>query len=338
MAKKLNFESEIQQNHTIQSWHVSQSVDAFTGVDDYDITISGSLTTTGSAVIQDGTLSVITADSANIILKRDDSPTGNARILTYGADDVQEAGIHFFNGETRFLINATTEVARVDSPSGYFGLNTDNPQQRLHVVGNQYIQGAITGSSDVFFTGLNNTVTPNIIGYDSTTGQLTYYNTSSVSPIPTIDRAVLMTEQDVTINGQTPFVWKEFDNTSANGSYIFGDTSQYRIDDFNVTNDVVVIRDDGIYQLDLSSRLDVITQNTTIKYILNLYDSIGGTLVNTITVDRAKTGSTPSGEYTVDSFFGTYLLAAGSVIEIIFQTNQNTILKSRTELQITKLS
>ena len=53
MAKKLKriFDpgvDEVVQNFTIQSWHVSQFVDAFTGVDDYDISISGSLAMTGS--------------------------------------------------------------------------------------------------------------------------------------------------------------------------------------------------------------------------------------------------------------------------------------------------
>lgn len=42
---------EILQGLTVQSWHVSQSVDAFTGASDYDITISGSLTVTGSTDI-----------------------------------------------------------------------------------------------------------------------------------------------------------------------------------------------------------------------------------------------------------------------------------------------
>lgn len=44
---------EVVQAFTIQSWHVSQSVDALTGDDDYDITISGSLTVTGS-IFHDG--------------------------------------------------------------------------------------------------------------------------------------------------------------------------------------------------------------------------------------------------------------------------------------------
>ena len=42
---------EVVQNFTIHSWHVSQSVDAFTGADDYDITLSGSLIVTGSVAI-----------------------------------------------------------------------------------------------------------------------------------------------------------------------------------------------------------------------------------------------------------------------------------------------
>lgn len=41
---------EIAQNYVIESWHVSQSVDALTGVAAYDITISGSLNLTGSTL------------------------------------------------------------------------------------------------------------------------------------------------------------------------------------------------------------------------------------------------------------------------------------------------
>jgi hypothetical protein len=39
---------QIDQTYTIEAWHVSQSVDAFTAAKDYDIKISGSLTITGS--------------------------------------------------------------------------------------------------------------------------------------------------------------------------------------------------------------------------------------------------------------------------------------------------
>ena len=51
MAKLFKYQSEIQQGKIIQSWHVSQSVDAFTGAEPYDVTISGSSTLTGSMYI-----------------------------------------------------------------------------------------------------------------------------------------------------------------------------------------------------------------------------------------------------------------------------------------------
>jgi len=51
MAKNLS-NNGIVLNQTIYPQHVSQSVDAFTGADDYDITVSGSFTVTGSTSIQ----------------------------------------------------------------------------------------------------------------------------------------------------------------------------------------------------------------------------------------------------------------------------------------------
>lgn len=42
---------EVAQTYTIESWHISQSVDAFTGAVAYDITLSGSFTLTGSQYV-----------------------------------------------------------------------------------------------------------------------------------------------------------------------------------------------------------------------------------------------------------------------------------------------
>jgi len=47
MAKILS-KSGITTGNTVEAFHVTQSVDAFTGIDAYDITISGSLTVSGS--------------------------------------------------------------------------------------------------------------------------------------------------------------------------------------------------------------------------------------------------------------------------------------------------
>ena len=51
MAKNLS-NNGIVLNQTIYPQHVSQSVDAFTGADAYDITVSGSFTVTGSTAIK----------------------------------------------------------------------------------------------------------------------------------------------------------------------------------------------------------------------------------------------------------------------------------------------
>jgi hypothetical protein len=66
---------EIVQNFTIQSWHVSQSVDALTGAEAYDITISGSLVVTGSVAINGGT------DSTNIGISGGPYPTLTTKIF-----------------------------------------------------------------------------------------------------------------------------------------------------------------------------------------------------------------------------------------------------------------
>ena len=47
MTKTLN-KTGITTGNTVRAYHVTQSVDAFTGIDAYDITISGSLVVTGS--------------------------------------------------------------------------------------------------------------------------------------------------------------------------------------------------------------------------------------------------------------------------------------------------
>jgi len=47
--------SNIANSNTIEAWQVSQSVDAFTGIEAYDITISGSLTVTGSTNLSGST-------------------------------------------------------------------------------------------------------------------------------------------------------------------------------------------------------------------------------------------------------------------------------------------
>ena len=74
---------EVVQNFTIQSWHVSQSVDAFTGADAYNITLSGSLVVTGSVAINGLT-----------------NPIQNS-VLTYDVN----TGLIYYTASSAFAVN-----------------------------------------------------------------------------------------------------------------------------------------------------------------------------------------------------------------------------------------
>ena len=58
---------KVEQAFTIESWHVSQSVEAFTGAENYDITVSGSLTISGSLYHED--VRVATGPGYNVLLR-----------------------------------------------------------------------------------------------------------------------------------------------------------------------------------------------------------------------------------------------------------------------------
>ncbi len=85
MAKKLKKifatgTDEVVQDFTINSWHVSQSVDALTAVEDYDISISGSLNVTGSVNIKE-----LDTDAALTDFVVIDTSTGELKKRTGGS-------------------------------------------------------------------------------------------------------------------------------------------------------------------------------------------------------------------------------------------------------------
>jgi len=69
---------EIAQNYAIESWHVSQSVDAFTGAVAYDIKISGSLTLTGSVSSRNGFTGSLLGTAATASIAQQVKVTNNA--------------------------------------------------------------------------------------------------------------------------------------------------------------------------------------------------------------------------------------------------------------------
>ena len=69
--KKFNYKSQIEQGKIIQSWHVSQSVDAFSADNQvaYDLSVSGSLKITSSIFIEPSILPPQTNSYILIILQ-----------------------------------------------------------------------------------------------------------------------------------------------------------------------------------------------------------------------------------------------------------------------------
>jgi acid stress-induced BolA-like protein IbaG/YrbA len=189
---------EVQQTFTINAWHVSQSVDALTGTEDYDITISGSLTVTGSilhAGIQDAN------GVASSVLVRDDS-TGEYYITgSYGVGGSSNTGsllttASVSNNDITFTKgDGTTFVVTVDTGSGGGGdtniantnLTLDN-NRTLDFGGNSLKFNAYQGetfeisssnSSEVKISGLPNSSQPHVVAYDAADGTLSYVSTGS---------------------------------------------------------------------------------------------------------------------------------------------------------------
>jgi len=102
MAKQLQYKSQIVQGEIVQSWHVSQSVEAFSAAEQvaYDVSVSGSFKVTGSQFIKPDTLLT----------------TGQCQVLTYNPSTGQ-----IFRANTSSLQLSTDdgfEVYKTASASG----------------------------------------------------------------------------------------------------------------------------------------------------------------------------------------------------------------------------
>jgi hypothetical protein len=153
---------EIVQDYTVESWHVSQSVDAFTGASDYDITISGSLTVVGPTV-----------SSFTGSLQGTSSWARNAITASY----VLQAVSSSFSSTASFVQNAQTSSYVLNAVSSSFAstasfLNTLNQSVIL--------TGSLNTSGSVTLRGLTTESKSFLVTIDNTTGQL-YYTSSAAA-------------------------------------------------------------------------------------------------------------------------------------------------------------
>jgi len=134
MAKILD-KSTIVSLGIVRPWHVSQSVDAFTGIEAYDISISGSLTVTGSSKFEVGTNAFLIS-------------SGSAPVFSVNAQ-----GQTTISGSTSniFLIkNAVGTNVLAVSQSGVIVLSTQSAE-----LTNPAPNGGIYFTSGSFYVGLD---------------------------------------------------------------------------------------------------------------------------------------------------------------------------------------
>ena len=135
---------QVSQSFTVQSWHVSQSVDAFTGASDYDITISGSLTVIGPT-----------------------SGSFTGSLLGTSSNAVSSS----FSSTASFVRNAQTASYVLNAVSSSFAstasfVNTLNQSVIL--------TGSLNTTGSVTLRGLTTESKSFLVTIDNTTGQLFY--------------------------------------------------------------------------------------------------------------------------------------------------------------------
>ena len=108
--------------------------------------------------------------------------SGSDLIIRNGGKEAGD-GYIFLKVDEPGLSGTAFNVAKLGGPdkSVYLYHSGSNVFRTEYIGGEAsvIISGSISGSNDVFFSGLPNTSKPHIVGYDTATGQLTYDSTGS---------------------------------------------------------------------------------------------------------------------------------------------------------------
>lgn len=206
MAKILS-QAGIETSNLVEAWHVTQSIDAFTGVEAYDITLSGSLTVTGDTNI---TGSFIVSDETYDFMSSTYYLSEKINTNTYqlSVPNTVDAStfptLDWFSGslkdQSAFNRNSVNWLSRtLHNTSGVSILNWSSG---INITGSTRISGSlsvtgptstsgslsVTGSTNmsgsVFIRSLTTSSQNNIVTIDSTTGQLYYTSSASIIPTP----------------------------------------------------------------------------------------------------------------------------------------------------------
>jgi hypothetical protein len=156
LQKVFTSADQVSQSFTVQSWHVSQSVDAFTGASDYDITISGSLTVIGPTI-----------GSFTGSLLGTSSWADNAITASYILNAVSSS----FASTASFVQNAQTASYVLNAVSSSFASTASfvNPLNQSVI-----LTGSLNTTGSVIFSGLTTSSQPFLVTINNSTGQIFY--------------------------------------------------------------------------------------------------------------------------------------------------------------------
>ena len=169
---------QVEQTYIINAWHVSQSVDALTGEEDYDITISGSLTVTGS--VSHDLIPNANGAAASVLVR--DNVTGEYKITgSYSVDyvysasfDSSSAQLDFYGSGSAF--NGSVDLSFLsDSVDYVYSASFDSSSGQLDFYGSgsgftgTVDLSSLTGSVDYVYSA----------SFDNSSGQLDFYGSGS---------------------------------------------------------------------------------------------------------------------------------------------------------------
>jgi len=152
MAKQLS-NSGIASGSIIRPWHVTQSVDAFTGTEAYDITISGSLTLTGSFSIDNITASLFgTASWANNVVSASYAVTSSYSNTSTSASysDTSVTSSYITGSGVDGPFGSNSVVSSSYSVSSSQAISSSYAVSSSYVVSSSYADTSLTSS---FVTG-----------------------------------------------------------------------------------------------------------------------------------------------------------------------------------------
>ena len=174
MAKLLS-KTGIVSLSTIRPWHVSQSVDALTGTEAYDISISGSLTVTGSTYLSSSLTvtgsvyinSLITYSNADVVTI--DPVTGQ---LFLTSSNSFNSITNITNSISNYITSSVTNSISSSNVTNNFSGSTAISSIIATTVTNNYITSSVSSS-------YTNSIVTNIVNQPAPSDQYIQYNSGS---------------------------------------------------------------------------------------------------------------------------------------------------------------